>query len=112
MRYRDYIQKSDWWQKRRKDYLNSLPRKCCYICGVEKESGLHIHHRSYNRFYGELDSDLVALCMACRVEVHRRCKELGYSLANAHERIRAEKAGEPMRQLPPIPPKVKKHARH
>lgn len=68
--YREYIQ-SEWWQDRRRKYLNEYGQGC-EECGLPRwlspacyDQDLSVDHLNYQHLWGELDEDLQALCRRC-----------------------------------------------
>ena len=82
--YREYIA-GEYWQKRRKKFLETPGRSGCEGCGIPRwlaiiayDQDMHVHHRNYKNLENEKDEDLSALC--------RRCHELEtFSSSNLHE---------------------------
>ncbi len=70
--HKEYLQSSTWKDIR----LRILQRdgyKCCR-CG---QSGNEVHHKTYERWGRELDSDLETLCSACHYSHHSAHKGTG-----------------------------------
>ncbi len=66
--YREYIS-STGWQMRRRQYLEI--HNACAVCEMPRwlteivyDQDLNIHHVSYANLGHELDTDLLALCLA------------------------------------------------
>ena len=66
MPYRDYLQTSEW-QERRKAALKRTGYRC-QVCNRGRT--LHVHHRTYERRGAELASDLIVLCDECHALYH------------------------------------------
>jgi len=64
--YQRYL-RSEWWRKRRQEYLESH-ENVCFRC--ERNDHLELHHLSYERLFGEIDSDLRLLCRECHQAEH------------------------------------------
>lgn len=64
--YREIYLRSSHWRAIRVEKLKAQPR--CESCN--KSGRLDIHHLSYERLYGELMSDLQALCRSCHNKEH------------------------------------------
>ena len=43
----------------------------CYVCGITKKKGQHIHHLSTTTYGKETPSDVVVLCSSCHRLVER-----------------------------------------
>jgi hypothetical protein len=68
MRYRAYMNTTSWREKRTGALKNAFFR--CERCGDEA-GGLHVHHKTYQRFGGdENPEDLEALCARCHLVHH------------------------------------------
>jgi hypothetical protein len=65
--YREYLQ-TEHWQTARQRALILAGHKCQLCAG---RVGLDVHHNSYERLGGELDSDLVVLCRECHSVFHQ-----------------------------------------
>lgn len=76
-RYDAYIV-SDAWRARRLRALKR-DRRRCQGCGAT--SGLHVHHRTYERFTKEPQSDLVTVCQDCHQIIHDTQALTGRDLA-------------------------------
>jgi len=66
MPYVDYL-RSDHWKRVRTDALERANRRC-QLCN--KEKGLHVHHRTYERRGEELSEDVTVLCADCHKMFH------------------------------------------
>ena len=66
MGYREYLQTPEW-QERREQHLRSA-RYRCQVCN--SDSGLNVHHRSYDRRGEEAWADLIVLCRVCHKTFH------------------------------------------
>jgi hypothetical protein len=67
MPYGEYLRTSEWSERRR----GALRRAdySCEACGGHG-SGLHVHHRTYDRRGEEKPDDLIVLCEDCHLAVH------------------------------------------
>ena len=78
--YYDYIQSSDWQQKRKKYYSSDLKKqfnlknswKC--VCCLSDNVSLELHHRTYKRLGNEHLKDLVCVCRSCHQLIHDHYK--------------------------------------
>ena len=60
---------SAFWRERREHILH----RANYICEkCRTRPATEVHHLTYIRVFGELPSDLVALCRQCHSEIHWR----------------------------------------
>jgi 5-methylcytosine-specific restriction endonuclease McrA len=66
--YQEYLQTEHWQTTRRRALI--LAGHKCQLCAGRIE--LEVHHNSYERLGGELDSDLVVLCRECHKFHHAR----------------------------------------
>ena len=66
--YEDYL-KSDEWKAKRK-HIAELRKYTCEVCGKVVLKGFHIHHKTYEHFKYELDSELMFLCEDCHTNIH------------------------------------------
>ena len=65
--YARYLKSSEWQEIRAKIF--KLRGRKCERCG--KTSGpIQLHHKSYHRGGGELDSDVEVLCIECHEKQH------------------------------------------
>lgn len=72
--YGDYLQTSHWRERRQRAL-----KKALYACQVCKDlERLEVHHNTYERLGGELDSDLLVLCRDCHELFHARLDGLAY----------------------------------
>ena len=66
--YSAYLQSPEWAAKRR--YVMKRD-KVCRVCGAPAQQ---VHHLTYARVkppnFGELMSDLIAVCVPCHEEIH------------------------------------------
>jgi hypothetical protein len=67
--YNNYIQ-SDKWKEKAIKIINRDGNKC--ICGSTEK--LQVHHKSYDRLFNELESDLITLCDTCHVFITNKNK--------------------------------------
>ena len=69
MTYSDKL-KNPKWQKKRLEILNRDKFTCCF-CG-DKETELHVHHKSYKSNPWESDNkELQTICKHCHLLTHR-----------------------------------------
>lgn len=72
--YADYL-KTEYWKTRRQRAL----QKALFACQLCKcTECLDVHHNTYERIGGELDSDLIVLCRECHELFHARIDGLAY----------------------------------
>ena len=64
--YSDYLQTSHW-QSKRQEALSYADNRC-QLCN--KNSELHVHHRTYENLWNEPPSDLTVLCKDCHAKFH------------------------------------------
>jgi 5-methylcytosine-specific restriction endonuclease McrA len=69
-RYVAYINSAEWQRKRRQALERAGDR--CQVCN--KDRGLDVHHRTYERFGSERLDDLTVLCRACHSLFHETRK--------------------------------------
>jgi HNH endonuclease len=81
--YEAYIV-SDAWQARRRRVLKRDKHQC-QGCGAT--SGLHVHHRTYEHFTAEPQSDLVTVCQTCHQMIHDTQKLTGRDLATVTDEV-------------------------
>lgn len=68
--YKEYLLSSEWAEIKL-DLIQSRGR-FCENCGKSKPLNvLQIHHKTYERIFNELPSDLVILCPRCHMKQHR-----------------------------------------
>ena len=67
--YNQYIQ-SDKWKEKARAIIERDGNKC--ICGSKEK--LQVHHKTYDRLFNEIDSDLITLCDPCHVFVTNKNK--------------------------------------
>ena len=71
--YKDYLKTSDW-KERRKELLEEAGNEC-NVCGA---SANILHHLNYDNLgFEELETDVVAVCNSCHMELHEGGQE-GY----------------------------------
>ena len=75
--YKEYIQSPEWAERRTRFFRSGMPSDHCTACGLPRESGFHLHHRTYKRLGAEHLGDLILLCPRCHSELHRGFKESG-----------------------------------
>lgn len=67
--YKDYIKSNEW-----KEVSRQAKERAGYRCQLCNRSGddksLHTHHRTYDRLFFELESDLIVLCESCHKKFH------------------------------------------
>lgn len=68
--YRKYLASPEW-RSLRIVVLRIFDYRCAN-CGVWKEKGLHIHHKTYKNFMSENIEDLVPLCKYCHDTEHSK----------------------------------------
>jgi len=66
MTYTEYLQ-TDHWKKIRKWVLGFWDHKCS-LCFSSRN--VEVHHRTYERLYHELITDLIVLCDNCHERHH------------------------------------------
>lgn len=67
--YDEYINSSRW-DRRKVLYYSRNPRRCrARGCGATDD--IHLHHHTYKRLGNEHDDDLIPLCQAHHVVVHK-----------------------------------------
>jgi len=62
-RYKEYLQSSEWKEKRLK--VIERARGCCEECGADVGSHGEVHHEDYESLYKEAIDDLTYLCADC-----------------------------------------------
>lgn len=67
--YLDYINSPEWHSVRERYFASSLPQ-VCWCCDKPRESGYHLHHKTYLRLGREYLSDLVLLCKLHHDQLH------------------------------------------
>ena len=68
-KYKKYLQSKEWANLK----LDLLRERGCFCenCGKPKPPNvLHIHHKTYERIFNELATDLVILCPLCHKKEH------------------------------------------
>ena len=70
--YATYI-KSKHWRKRRNQYWQNHPRKCC-ICSSSDH--ITLHHAVYGRYGREKDKNLFPFCWGHHQEFHEWCSKI------------------------------------
>lgn len=68
MPYSEYLQTSEWQEKRKKALKYALYR--CQMCNAAEH--LDVHHRTYERRGNEDIEDLTVLCRSCHDHFHKR----------------------------------------
>ena len=67
--YHEYIKSPEW-----KEVSRQAKERAGYRCQLCNRSGddksLHTHHRTYDRLFFELESDLIVLCESCHKKLH------------------------------------------
>ena len=66
--YEEYLKSEQWREKRQ--HIAEIKKYTCEICKKVILKGFHIHHKTYERFMYELDSDLMFLCEDCHIDIH------------------------------------------
>ena len=78
IKYNIYIQSKLWRDK--KEYLLNKRGCKCEVCGTVPKISydmyrmtiINIHHKTYERFGNELESDLIILCDKCHKKIHNK----------------------------------------
>lgn len=65
-RYYEYLRSPEWDARRKAKIVEAGGR--CQLC--YKSSKLNVHHRTYDRVFNELPTDLIALCEKCHSKFH------------------------------------------
>ena len=70
--YMEYLQ-TGHWQTLRKEVLEKAGYRCmlCNGTGI-----LNVHHRTYERLWGELPEDVIVLCGHCHAKFHDKVPTL------------------------------------
>lgn len=70
--YKDIYLKSDHWRKVANERLK-LDGYTCQMCGSRGTTGnnLEVHHWNYNYWNEDVAKELISLCDACHLQVHR-----------------------------------------
>ena len=103
--YEAYINSDEWADKRRDFLASGLPTHECQACGKPRETGFHVHHRTYQRLGNEHLTDLVLLCPRCHQDLHRAHKRFTRLSVHTKKWIKRK------RGLPLISPRVKAKAK-
>jgi hypothetical protein len=69
--YQAYL-RTDHWRRFRYEY-SRIYKQECYLCGAQ--SGLELHHVTYERLGKELYTDVAYLCSDCHTLVHHTSAE-------------------------------------
>ena len=67
-KYSKYLTSKDWKKKRQQALAHY--GSSCVLC--DSDTGLNVHHRTYNRIYDESMSDLIVLCRDCHAAHHKK----------------------------------------
>ncbi len=83
MKYRDYLNSSDWKNKKTE---KNKKRRNCGICG--SRDNIEIHHLNYKQLYDAKQTDLRRLCHRCHFLAHKLHKEgeIVFRTTNHHHR--------------------------
>jgi len=69
LKYEAYINSAEW-KELKIDLLQERGCKC-ERCGAKRTpTRLQVHHKTYERLYNELATDLVLLCGKCHMDAH------------------------------------------
>ncbi len=69
MSYQEYLQSPEWKEKSQTAKHRTGYR--CQLCNRKgNDKTLHTHHKTYERKFHELDSDLIVLCKKCHAKFH------------------------------------------
>ena len=71
--YESYIQSKDWRKVRERYFESNMPQ-VCFACSLKKQSGFHLHHKTYKRLGKERLTDLMLLCPDCHTKIHKAHK--------------------------------------
>jgi 5-methylcytosine-specific restriction endonuclease McrA len=71
-KYIDYLSSQKW--KRKRDEVLIRDNDLCQECKLKP--AIEIHHITYENLYDEKLQDLVALCIECHAETHKKLNEL------------------------------------
>ena len=80
--YKKYIQSNEWREVRQRYFNSKMPQKC-FGCNKPKQSGFHIHHKTYKRLGKEYLRDLCLVCPECHKAIHKLQKKTGMRLWGA-----------------------------
>lgn len=69
MAYDAYLQ-TEHWKHKRQDALACSLWRCALCYASDKETTLHVHHRTYDRRGCEEPEDLTVLCCDCHAKFH------------------------------------------
>lgn len=72
-RYQEYLQSFEWIKKRIAKIREAGGR--CQLCN--SSGTLNVHHRTYDRVFNELQSDLIVLCEVCHSKYHEKLPVVG-----------------------------------
>jgi 5-methylcytosine-specific restriction endonuclease McrA len=89
--YKEYIQSPEWQETRTRFFNSGIRSEYCMACGLPREPGFHVHHRTYRRLGAEYLRDLILLCPRCHSDLHRQFKECG-TCAKPFDGVEAAKA--------------------
>lgn len=65
--YAKYLRSPEWIKKR--DEYREIFHHQCFFC--KSTENLHVHHISYENLGNETVDDLIVLCKACHLNVHK-----------------------------------------
>ena len=71
-RYYEYLQSPEWDEKRKAKLKEADYR--CQLCNANGQA-INVHHRTYDRVFNELLTDLIALCEDCHRKFHNKISE-------------------------------------
>ena len=80
-KYQAYLE-SDAWKNKRARVLAHWRNRCA-ICNSSDH--LHVHHRSYERLFNELPTDLIPLCADCHELHHKHIRRGEGRMTTAYE---------------------------
>jgi hypothetical protein len=113
--YDEYIVSAAWRATRARYWASRMPTDCG-VCGIGRQPGMHLHHRTYKNLGCERLMDLVPLCPRCHELTHEIRRLRGSPLWGAHVYARRyifQKAWPPRRgnkrdqMIPPPTPLAK-----
>lgn len=69
-KYKEYLLSNEWMEVKI-DLLQSRGCKCEKCNKQKPPNKLHVHHKTYERIFNELPSDLIILCARCHMKQHK-----------------------------------------
>ena len=93
--YETYIKSKEWKLVRQRYFKSNMPQ-VCFACNTKKETGFHLHHKTYKRLGKEKLTDLVLLCKECHQSCHDLQRKSGLNLwgaTNLYVRNKRKKLG-------------------